>query len=194
MDHVFTLNAIIELYMSKGKPGGKHLYCAFVDYKKAFDGNYWGPLILLGCNGVKLIYHTWRLMTMHLSLCQWTMPTFVVPTNGNPGRHRGWCHSPPKAEHMVKTSGKPESETKAAKPQSRGRQGKDISLVLLGSEHINCGLAISYHRREWWMRTQLVTSRKRLWSKREVLPGEDNIIFDTSCEMCWRELAKKWEK
>ena len=33
VDHVFTLYSIIEMYLSQGK----RLYCAFIDYKKAFD-------------------------------------------------------------------------------------------------------------------------------------------------------------
>ncbi len=33
LDHVFTLHCIIDLYISKKKK----LYCAFVDYRKAFD-------------------------------------------------------------------------------------------------------------------------------------------------------------
>ena len=33
LDHMFVLNSLIELYLSKRK----RIYCAFVDYKKAFD-------------------------------------------------------------------------------------------------------------------------------------------------------------
>ncbi len=33
LDHVFTLDGIIDLYITKKTK----LYCAFVDYRKAFD-------------------------------------------------------------------------------------------------------------------------------------------------------------
>ena len=33
VDHIFTLHAIIEQYKARKK----QLYCAFVDYRKAFD-------------------------------------------------------------------------------------------------------------------------------------------------------------
>ena len=33
VDHIFALDTIARLYLSKGKK----LYCAFIDYKKAFD-------------------------------------------------------------------------------------------------------------------------------------------------------------
>ena len=51
MDHVFTLKSIIDLYLSNKKK----LYCAFVDYKKAFDlinrTALWLKLIENGING-----------------------------------------------------------------------------------------------------------------------------------------------
>ena len=51
MDHVFTLYAIIEMYLAKGK----RLYCAFIDYKKAFDmvnrTSLWKKMLSLGING-----------------------------------------------------------------------------------------------------------------------------------------------
>ena len=51
IDHVFTLHSIIEFYKSKGK----RLYCAFVDYRKAFDlinrSNLWSKLLDYGVNG-----------------------------------------------------------------------------------------------------------------------------------------------
>ena len=50
-DHIFTLHAIIELY----KAASKRLYCAFVDYKKAFDmvdrTALWAKLLDLGVDG-----------------------------------------------------------------------------------------------------------------------------------------------
>ncbi len=51
MDHVFTLHCIIDLYLSKKK----RLYCAFVDYKKAFDtvdrSSLWLKLLNTGIKG-----------------------------------------------------------------------------------------------------------------------------------------------
>ena len=51
MDHIFTLYAIIEMYLSKGK----RLYCAFIDYRKAFDmvnrTSLWKKMLSLGING-----------------------------------------------------------------------------------------------------------------------------------------------
>ena len=51
MDHIFTLNSIIDMYIKNGK----RLYCAFVDYKKAFDlidrSALWSTLIANGING-----------------------------------------------------------------------------------------------------------------------------------------------
>ena len=50
-DHIFSLHAIIELY----KAASKKLYCAFVDYKKAFDmvdrTALWTKLVGLGIGG-----------------------------------------------------------------------------------------------------------------------------------------------
>ena len=36
-DHIFVLNIIIDLYLNKIKKKSKRLYCAFIDYEKAFD-------------------------------------------------------------------------------------------------------------------------------------------------------------
>ena len=51
MDHIFTLHAIIEYY--KSKKG--RLYCAFIDYSKAFDlidrASLWSKLLDNGVNG-----------------------------------------------------------------------------------------------------------------------------------------------
>jgi hypothetical protein len=51
MDHVFTLQSLLELYLSKKK----RLYCCFVDYKKAFDlvdrVILWRKLISCDING-----------------------------------------------------------------------------------------------------------------------------------------------
>ena len=51
MDHIFTLHAIIDIFLSKRKK----LYCAFVDYRKAFDvidrSYLWCKLLSAGVNG-----------------------------------------------------------------------------------------------------------------------------------------------
>ena len=61
-DHIFSLHAIIELY----KAASKKLYCAFVDYKKAFDmvdrTALWTKLVELGIGG--------RLMRVIMNLYQ----------------------------------------------------------------------------------------------------------------------------
>ena len=59
VDHIFTLHAIIDIYLHKKE----RLYCAFVDYKKAFDlvdrSRLWMKLISHGINGriVNAIYN-----------------------------------------------------------------------------------------------------------------------------------------
>ena len=51
LDHIFTLHCIIDLYISKGKK----LYCAFIDYRKAFDMidrySLWQKLLSTGIKG-----------------------------------------------------------------------------------------------------------------------------------------------
>ena len=51
LDHIFTLKAIIDIYLSRQKK----LYCAFIDYSKAFDSinriKLWKSLIAHGING-----------------------------------------------------------------------------------------------------------------------------------------------
>ena len=48
IDHIFTLHAIIDMYLSKNKK----LFCAFIDYRKAFDFvdrcSLWSKLIAVG--------------------------------------------------------------------------------------------------------------------------------------------------
>ena len=59
MDHAFTLHSIIDIYLQKRK----RVYCAFVDYRKAFDlfnrSYLWQKLIAHGINGniVNVIYN-----------------------------------------------------------------------------------------------------------------------------------------
>ncbi len=51
MDHVFTFKCLLDLYLSKKKK----LYCAFIDYRKAFDSvdrvSLWKKLLSGGING-----------------------------------------------------------------------------------------------------------------------------------------------
>ena len=51
LDHVFTLHAVINMYLNKGK----RIYCAFIDYKKAFDfvdrSSLWMKMLSIGVNG-----------------------------------------------------------------------------------------------------------------------------------------------
>ena len=62
MDHIFSLHCIIDIYL-KNK---KKLYCAFVDYKKAFDlinrTDLWSKLISSGINGkiITVIYNLYN--------------------------------------------------------------------------------------------------------------------------------------
>jgi hypothetical protein len=59
LDHIFVLNSLVELYLCRGK----RIYCAFIDYKKAFDlvdrSNLWAKLISCGINGnvIKVVYN-----------------------------------------------------------------------------------------------------------------------------------------
>ena len=51
MDHIFVISSLINLYKHKGK----RIYCAFIDYKKAFDlidrSKLWMKLVGYGING-----------------------------------------------------------------------------------------------------------------------------------------------
>ena len=51
LDHIFVLHSLVELYFSRCK----RLYCAFIDYKKAFDlvdrSSLWSKLISCDING-----------------------------------------------------------------------------------------------------------------------------------------------
>ena len=55
VDHLFTLNCIINMYLNKGK---KNLYGTFVDHRKAFDSidrvAIWRKLINNNLNGAIL--------------------------------------------------------------------------------------------------------------------------------------------
>ena len=62
MDHIFSLHCIIDIYLRNKKK----LYCAFVDYKKAFDlinrTDLWSKLISSGINGkiITVIYNLYN--------------------------------------------------------------------------------------------------------------------------------------
>ena len=51
IDHVFVMHSLIDLYLAQKK----RLYCAFVDYKKAFDlvdrSSLWSKFITNNING-----------------------------------------------------------------------------------------------------------------------------------------------
>ena len=51
LDHMFVLHSIVELYLHKKK----RVYCAFIDYRKAFDSIQraflWSKLISNNING-----------------------------------------------------------------------------------------------------------------------------------------------
>ena len=55
IDHIFALHAIINMYLQDGK----RIYCAFIDYKKAFDFvdrvSLWNKLLSMGVNGKLLL-------------------------------------------------------------------------------------------------------------------------------------------
>ena len=62
IDHIFTLHAIIDLYLRRGK----RLYIAFIDYRKAFDFvdrvSLWDKMIAMGINGnfLHIIYNLYE--------------------------------------------------------------------------------------------------------------------------------------
>ena len=67
-DHIFTLHSIIEIYLNKiaNKNKKKKLYCAFIDYQKAFDlvdrKSLWTKLLACNIKGkiMKLIYNLYQ--------------------------------------------------------------------------------------------------------------------------------------
>ena len=60
IDHIFTLHAIIDLYVKSGK----RLYVAFINYRKAFDlidmVLLWDKMIAVGIGG-KILYVIYNL-------------------------------------------------------------------------------------------------------------------------------------
>ena len=67
-DHIFTLHAIIETYLKQidSKNEKKKLYCAFIDYQKAFDlvdrSCLWAKLLACNIKGIimKLIFNLYQ--------------------------------------------------------------------------------------------------------------------------------------
>ena len=61
-DHIFTFKCLLDLYLGKRKK----LFCAFIDYKKAFDSVdrvcLWKKLIKTGISGkvFKIIYNMYK--------------------------------------------------------------------------------------------------------------------------------------
>ena len=62
LDHIFVLHSLIELYLARKK----RMYCAFIDYRKAFDlvdrSSLWCKLIANGINGnvIKVVYNMYE--------------------------------------------------------------------------------------------------------------------------------------
>ena len=62
MDHILTLHCLIDLYLHRRK----RIYCAFIDYRKAFDlvdrSCLWSKLISNGINGniIRVVYNMYQ--------------------------------------------------------------------------------------------------------------------------------------
>ena len=63
LNHVFVLHSIIDFYLQKHKNKSRRLYCAFIDFSKAFDlldrSTLWGKLLTEGIEGniIRVIYN-----------------------------------------------------------------------------------------------------------------------------------------
>ena len=63
-DHIFTLQSIIDIYLNKFNR--KRLFCAFIDYQKAFDlvdrTSLWSKLLTYNINGrlMKVIFNMYQ--------------------------------------------------------------------------------------------------------------------------------------
>ena len=79
-DHIFTLHAIIDLYLNKFNR--RRLYCAFIDYQKAFDlvdrASLWTKLLSYNINGkiMNLIYNLYQNTKACIKLNNSMSPTF----------------------------------------------------------------------------------------------------------------------
>ena len=62
MHHIFTLHCLIDLYLHRRR----RIYCAFIDYRKAFDlidrSCLWSKLISNGINGniIRIVYNMYQ--------------------------------------------------------------------------------------------------------------------------------------
>ena len=94
-DHIFTLQAIIDLYLNKVK-GKPRLFCAFIDYQKAFDlvdrTALWTKLLSYNINGkiMNVIYNIYQNTKACIKLNNSISPTF----NCNIGVRQGDNLSP----------------------------------------------------------------------------------------------------
>ena len=65
-DHIFTLHSIIDIYLNKLNKKDTKLFCAFIDYQKAFDlvdrTSLWSKLLTYNINGrlMKLIFNMYQ--------------------------------------------------------------------------------------------------------------------------------------
>ena len=65
-DHIFTLQSIIDIYLNKLNRNNTKLFCAFIDYQKAFDlvdrTSLWSKLLDYNINGrlMKLIFNMYQ--------------------------------------------------------------------------------------------------------------------------------------
>ena len=84
LDHIFLLNNVIDLLVKKG---GQKLYCAFVDYKKAFDTVWrsalWHKMLKAGIQGKlhTLIVNMYSNVKSCVSI-NGTLSDFFVSENG----------------------------------------------------------------------------------------------------------------
>ena len=69
LDHIYVLSSLIDLYKHKGK----RIYCAFIDYKKAFD------LVDRSGGGISPIRYT-MVTILHLSYFKKLTPPPPVST------------------------------------------------------------------------------------------------------------------
>ena len=66
LNHAFVLHSIIDFYLQKRKNKSRRLYCAFIDFSKAFDlldrSTLWGKLLAEGIDGniIRVIYNLYN--------------------------------------------------------------------------------------------------------------------------------------
>ena len=79
MDHAFVLKSLLDIYLSKGR----RIYCAFVDFRKAFDmidrASLWYKLLLSGVNGkvFRAIKNMYASAKSCVTTCGQTSETFA---------------------------------------------------------------------------------------------------------------------